>query len=133
MKIGKSYIFEAAHCIPGHPTCGQIHGHSWTLTVEIEGGLNENKMVIDFNALNKIVRSMLGLVDHKTLSPDMPELVQNGFKEDRLTAETLVSFFLQYLSIVLIWEFGPQRRHYIQCRLQEGINGGWAEEYKILC
>jgi len=65
MKVAKRFTFEAAHKIEGHPTCGQIHGHSYKVWVIVEGNVNETTgMVIDFKKLSSIVNPTIAILDH---------------------------------------------------------------------
>jgi len=68
MIIGKVYYFDAAHFLPGHPECGEVHGHTWTVEVQLEGKLNEQGMVLDFGILDTEVRSILKGFDHTLLN-----------------------------------------------------------------
>ena len=37
MIIGKTFTFEAAHWLPGHTgKCNALHGHTWTVEVELK-------------------------------------------------------------------------------------------------
>jgi len=69
MKLLKHFAFEAGHFIPDHPTCGQIHGHSYKVTLEVEGPISPSGFVIDFNVLKNTVGFWLKEVfDHKFLN-----------------------------------------------------------------
>ena len=68
MIIGKTYIFSAAHHLPGHPKCGKVHGHTYHVTVEIEASLNNLGVVIDFSDLNDIMNRTLAPLDHEDLN-----------------------------------------------------------------
>lgn len=68
MIIGKTYTFSAAHHLPGHPKCGRVHGHTYHVTVEIEGELNHLGVVIDFSKLNEIIERILKPLDHENLN-----------------------------------------------------------------
>jgi len=60
--IEKIIKFESAHRLPGHPKCGNLHGHSYKVEVVVESEqLNEQGFVIDFGVLSKIVK---GSYDH---------------------------------------------------------------------
>jgi len=68
MIIGKRFKFDAAHFLPDHPTCGQVHGHTWTVDVELEGRLNDQGMVFDFGQLKEIMDHILRNFDHCNLN-----------------------------------------------------------------
>jgi len=70
MKIGKCFKFDSAHYLPDYKgKCRWMHGHTWTLTVEVEGELNEDTgMVLDFAVLAKEVEEAIRLLDHNSLN-----------------------------------------------------------------
>jgi 6-pyruvoyltetrahydropterin/6-carboxytetrahydropterin synthase len=68
LVIGKIYTFSAAHHLPGHPKCGKVHGHTYSLTVEIEGGMNDLGVILDFSILNKVMDDILKPLDHNDLN-----------------------------------------------------------------
>ena len=66
--IVKRFTFEAAHFLPGHPKCGQVHGHSWIVKISVKGEI-KNHMVIDFHNLKALVDSyVIDKLDHKLLN-----------------------------------------------------------------
>jgi 6-pyruvoyltetrahydropterin/6-carboxytetrahydropterin synthase len=86
MKIRKTFTFDAAHCLPLHEgKCKQLHGHTWKLTVCVEGVVNERTgFVIDFNLLKDIVnRSVINRLDHKFLgmASCLPELDESHYAD----------------------------------------------------
>lgn len=92
MKICKTYTFEAAHHLPGYDgPCSQPHGHSYTLEVEVSGpivnhpGKSDDQMVLDFKALDEVVKPLVELLDHSYLNDSAKEL-----DIIRPTAEALV-------------------------------------------
>lgn len=69
MKVGKTFTFEAAHFLPGHPKCGQMHGHSYKVEVTLEGPMDlKTNMVVDFGELSAKVAPFLEAWDHKVLN-----------------------------------------------------------------
>ena len=131
MLIGREYQFEAAHLIEGHDTCGQVHGHTWTLTVSVGGPILDTGMVIDFHDLNHSVRKVTALFDHRMINTILDTMEhRNAWKSINggrpATAETLVRYITYLVAIDL-----KARGHHldrIYCRLQEGP-GGWAESH----
>ena len=72
MTIFKQFTFDSAHFLPlvpdGHK-CKQIHGHTYKLTIFIEGPLhNETGWVADFADIKRLVGAVLENVDHKLLN-----------------------------------------------------------------
>lgn len=60
--------FEAAHYTPikGIPT---LHGHTFKLTVCVEGPVGKNDMVIDFNILRKIAEDIVSKYNYSLIIP----------------------------------------------------------------
>lgn len=118
LSIGKQFTFDSAHFIEDHPKCGIMHGHTWTLDVQLQDCLRQpNGMVIDFHVLGGIVKDILRVFDHKVINDVVI------FKP--VTAETLVEHLCRGInqSITIIT---PEVKYKaITCRLREG-QGGWA-------
>lgn len=68
MIIGKELKFEAAQFLPGHPKCGKMHGHTYKVTVEVEGNINNEGMVMDLHDLSELVRDVIGVYDHDCMN-----------------------------------------------------------------
>jgi 6-pyruvoyltetrahydropterin/6-carboxytetrahydropterin synthase len=64
MRLGVTETIDCAHILPGHPKCGQLHGHTYTVEVEVEGDTSGG-MVLDFADLRGQIRSVLGRYDHR--------------------------------------------------------------------
>ena len=72
-RLSKSFWFEAGHRLAkGYEgKCKNMHGHSWKLTVTVEGAkLNQYGMLIDFADLKKIVNPIVDRYDHSFLVYD---------------------------------------------------------------
>ena len=72
MELFKKFVFEAAHRLPnvleGHK-CGRIHGHSFSVTVYIDGSVGEDTgWVMDFADLNTAFKPILDRLDHYYLN-----------------------------------------------------------------
>ena len=59
--------FAAAHFATFGGGCEPLHGHSYEVAAEIEGGLTNDSWVIDFVELKSILRGIAEVVDHKFL------------------------------------------------------------------
>lgn len=70
MKIGREFYFDAAHSLPRYRgKCERFHGHSYKLEVIVEGEIQKDGMVLDFNELSKIVNEkILNFLDHRNLN-----------------------------------------------------------------
>lgn len=103
MRVSKAFEIDAAHFIPGHPgKCANMHGHRWTVVVEVKGQINaETGMVIDFGDLKKFVEPLIAQLDHHTLNDVLPIAP---------TAENIAKWFADTLRPVLsvskveVWE-----------------------------
>ena len=70
--ISKDFTFEAAHRIVGgyQGKCASLHGHSYKLTVILEGSVDELGMVKDYNDLNVVKEWVDKFLDHATIVSD---------------------------------------------------------------
>ncbi len=69
--------FASAHFITyDRDTCEPLHGHNFATTVTVEGPLDENRYVVDFVALKKIVGELLTELDHRVLLPMEHDQIQ---------------------------------------------------------
>ncbi len=72
MIIFKQFSFDSAHFLPHVPPehkCREIHGHTYTLTVYVEGPLHPVLgWVTDFTDLKNAVSPIVKMVDHKMLN-----------------------------------------------------------------
>ena len=65
MRLGITEYIDCAHFLPGHPKCGQLHGHTYRVEVIIEGETRPGGMVIDFADLKTRTREVLQQYDHR--------------------------------------------------------------------
>ena len=78
--IQSNLRFSSAHVIPGHETCGYIHGHSYFVDVEVEGErTGKFKFVVDFKEIKNYTKAICDELDHKLLIPVYNDLIE--FKE----------------------------------------------------
>jgi len=64
------HVFSAGHFITLNDTlCEPIHGHNWTVAVEVDGPLDAHGMVVDFIALRDAVTAIVQSLDHRMLLP----------------------------------------------------------------
>ncbi len=83
--------FSSAHIIPGHESCGYIHGHSYFVDVEIQGKrVGKFDFVVDFKDIKKYTREICSKLDHKLLIPIYNDLIEfEDYKVDDLFIEKL--------------------------------------------
>lgn len=78
--ISKQYTFSAAHHIdtlPDDHPCKRVHGHNYTAEfVVMCNDLDEHGFVIDFRAMDAIIKPIIDEIDHRDLNhivaPNMP-------------------------------------------------------------
>ncbi|MAZ37706.1 MAG: 6-carboxytetrahydropterin synthase QueD [Crocinitomicaceae bacterium] len=72
MLIYKQFTFDSAHQLPNVPEghkCKNLHGHTYHLTVYIEGDLNPKLgWVMDFSDLKAVLKPILDQLDHNYLN-----------------------------------------------------------------
>lgn len=113
--------FSASHILEGHPgKCGRLHGHNWSVEVEVEAReLDRLGMAIDFAELKTATRQIVEAMDHRHLN-DLPE-----FADINPTAEHVASVIYQALrawlnghharlNAVTVWETASARVRYTE-------------------
>ncbi|MCK3655433.1 6-carboxy-5,6,7,8-tetrahydropterin synthase [Pasteurellaceae bacterium Macca] len=128
-KIAKEFSFDMAHMLDGHDRkCKNLHGHTYTLQVEIQGELCESGakggMVMDYSDLKSAVKThILDKMDHAFLYDLTSEKEQKVAQllntldsktfglPTRTTAEQLAKFIFDELtaqglpvSLIRLWE-----------------------------
>ena len=72
MQIFKSFTFDSAHFLPNVPDghkCKAIHGHTYKLTVFIEGTPEDRlNWLMDFADLKAVVKPVVNTIDHKLMN-----------------------------------------------------------------
>ena len=72
MEIYKVYVFESAHRLPNVPAghkCGRLHGHSFKMTVYVEGDVGGSSgWVMDYAEISAIVKPVYDQLDHRYLN-----------------------------------------------------------------
>ena len=64
MRLGVTETIDCAHMLAGHPKCGQLHGHTYTVEIVIEGE-TRGGMLLDFADLRAQIREVLAPYDHR--------------------------------------------------------------------
>ena len=70
MFITKEFRFSAAHNITNyHGKCEELHGHTFKLSVTLQGTPGKANMILDFRIFKDIVqKNIINLLDHKYLN-----------------------------------------------------------------
>jgi 6-pyruvoyltetrahydropterin/6-carboxytetrahydropterin synthase len=109
MLIGKTFTFNAAHFLPNHPKCGQVHGHTWLITPVVRGWLNpETGMVVDLHEFSEDIRWILEKFDHKLINDSLQVFP---------TCENLAVYIFEQLHVTY---------EVYEVKVQEGPDGGFA-------
>lgn len=70
VKVEGGYLrFSAAHFITFGGKCERLHGHNYGVLVEVEGTLNDDKLVFDFTVLKQLTREICHRLNHRFLLP----------------------------------------------------------------
>jgi 6-pyruvoyltetrahydropterin/6-carboxytetrahydropterin synthase len=92
VKIAKEFRWEMGHRLPEHfGNCKNIHGHSYKMTVEIEGEINPLGMVMDYYDLKKVVNPLIEKLDHAFMVNNEDSLVID-FLETMKSKKVVVNF-----------------------------------------
>lgn len=72
--VKEGFSFEACHSLVEYEgACNRLHGHSYKMTVAVEGVPKNDGLVIDFKYLKNIVNEVIiDKVDHYNLNEVMP-------------------------------------------------------------
>jgi 6-pyruvoyltetrahydropterin/6-carboxytetrahydropterin synthase len=71
LYITKEYTFDAAHFltkVPSEHPCSRLHGHTYTLAINVAGETNEQGFIIDYHEIDKIVKPIVAELDHNCLN-----------------------------------------------------------------
>lgn len=114
MRVAKQFRWEAAHRLPYHNgACRSLHGHSYRMTVEVEGLVGEGEMVLDFQVIKRMVAPLVEAWDHATLvaahDEELLRIVQAvGWKHFVFSADTTSEHLAQYVADHLGVEHGER-------------------------
>jgi 6-pyruvoyltetrahydropterin/6-carboxytetrahydropterin synthase len=107
MTVAKRFRWEAAHRLPWHSgPCDNLHGHSYRMTVELEGTPDARGMLIDFQDVKRALKPLVDTWDHAILVAEADEELlqiarQTGWRHAVLpcdtTAENLAAHVAEYL------------------------------------
>lgn len=81
ITISRVYTFEAAHFLPRTPVghkCGNMHGHSYRLTVEVTGAIGAGGWIEDFADIDGVIQPIVAELDHSLLN----NIVENPTSEN---------------------------------------------------
>ena len=80
---GGNLKFNAAHFITFGGESERLHGHNYTVLVEMEGTLNQDSLVFDFSVLKRLTREICERINHHFILPlRNPNLKCRGLPEE---------------------------------------------------
>lgn len=107
MKIAKRFRWEGAHRLPWHESlCKNLHGHSYTMFVEVEGEPDDRGLLMDFKDLKRCLSDLVEAWDHATVVDEhdkelLDVLRSRNWKHYVLpfdtTAENMCIYVVEYL------------------------------------
>lgn len=112
MKIAKEFRWEMGHrllCNKGK--CFNLHGHSYKLLVEFQGGVEANGMVIDYFDVKELIAPLIEELDHSVIinSEDvkLKDAIQSLNSDHVIvnfetTAENLCQYFLDKIRVAAL-------------------------------
>lgn len=108
MRISKQYSFDAAHQLyvpdlsdeenfSAFGKCARLHGHTYTLEVEVAGEVNPRTgMVMNYFNIDKVVKPIVDMLDHRNLNDHFDVLT---------TAENMVREIAHTIASALMIHF----------------------------
>lgn len=81
--------FSAGHALRGYKgKCENVHGHNYRVRVTVEGPqLDSIGLLVDFTHLKRVMRGIIGLLDHQFMNDLEP------FRTVNPSAENLAKYF----------------------------------------
>ena len=144
VKVEGGYLrFSSAHFITFGGKCERLHGHNYGVLVEVEGTLNDDKLVFDFTILKRLTREICHRLNHRFLLPlynphlqltESPDAWEIQFQAkryvfpradvvelpiDNSTAERLAEYICGELHTMLATEYDISRLHTIMVGVEE--------------
>lgn len=70
VRVEGGYLkFSSAHFITFGGKCERLHGHNYSVLVEVEGELGDDKLVFDFTILKRLTKEICRRLNHRFLLP----------------------------------------------------------------
>jgi 6-pyruvoyltetrahydropterin/6-carboxytetrahydropterin synthase len=110
MRVAKNFGWESAHRLPTHAgLCRNLHGHSYRMTLMMDGEPDDDGIVIDFKDMKRLVKPLVDRWDHTTLisesDADLKEMVERlGDRFVVLPFETTAENLCRYVADYVLQE-----------------------------
>jgi 6-pyruvoyltetrahydropterin/6-carboxytetrahydropterin synthase len=120
-QVSVEETFSSGHALRGYKgKCENPHGHNYRVRVTLEGPeLDSIGLLVDFTQLKKVIREIMGRLDHQYLNDLEP------FREVNPSAENLAKYFYDEVTRlvaelpagakvtdVILWETDTSRAQY---------------------
>jgi 6-pyruvoyltetrahydropterin/6-carboxytetrahydropterin synthase len=88
-EVSVEETFSSGHALRGYKgKCENVHGHNYRVKVTLAGPqLDEIGLLVDFTELKRVLRGIIGLLDHQFLNDLQPFITVNP------SAENLAKYF----------------------------------------
>ena len=71
-----THYFSISHFLIGFEKCDRLHGHNYSLKVQITYRSDDLMRTIDFRLVNSWIREIIGLFNQKTLLPGNSTMIE---------------------------------------------------------
>jgi 6-pyruvoyltetrahydropterin/6-carboxytetrahydropterin synthase len=120
-QVSVEETFSSGHALRGYRgKCENVHGHNYRVRVTLEGPkLDAIGLLVDFTELKKVVRAVMGTLDHQFMN-DL-----DAFQTVNPSAENVAKYFYDEVSgqlkglpegaritDVIVWETDTSRAQY---------------------
>jgi 6-pyruvoyltetrahydropterin/6-carboxytetrahydropterin synthase len=72
VRLSRQFQFEASHALshlPASHPCHSLHGHSYGVSVEVSGDVDEaSGFLVDYADIHKAVKPIIDVLDHRHLN-----------------------------------------------------------------
>lgn len=102
LRLCRIEHIDAAHYLPQHPKCGQVHGHTYRIEVIIANE-DDRDMLMDLDELKERIWQVLKRYDHKLLN-DVMDCVPTVENIARTLHRQLIQTLPNYHVTVRVWE-----------------------------
>jgi 6-pyruvoyltetrahydropterin/6-carboxytetrahydropterin synthase len=93
-QVSVEDTFSSGHALRGYKgKCENVHGHNYRVQVTLEGPQLDNiGLLVDFTELKKVMRGVIGRLDHQFINDLEPFTTVNP------SAENLAKYFFEEIS-----------------------------------
>lgn len=106
-RIRKSFEFSASHRLEGLPPehpCSRLHGHNYSVALELSGELDEVGFVLDYRALDGFKAMLNERLDHRHLNDVFPSMNPTAENLARALCDEARKMFGPAVSMVAVSE-----------------------------